>query len=150
MEAEQIADLLGSNRRTVQEWCYRYRDHGRDRLIPIKPPGNKPLLPPEQEEVFRRRITQGPREEDGVCTVRAKEARFILEQEFSVAHQLKSVHDLIHRLGLTCLKPRPRHEKSDPEAMRRLCEETAPLSSARASKRSSPRPASAGRSSRRK
>lgn len=138
MEAEVIAELLGSNRRTVQEWCYRYRDHGIDGLTPIKPPGKEPLLPAEQEEAFRNRIIGGPREEDGVCTLRAKQARHILEQEFGVAYKLKSVYDLMHRLGLSCLKPRPRHEKSDPEAMRRFTDETAPLLSARRERRSSP------------
>jgi transposase len=131
MEAEEIAGLLGSNRRTVQEWCYRYRDRGIQGLICTKPPGKKPLLPPEQEEAFRRRIIEGPRAEDGVCTLRAKDAQRILSREFGVGYQLKSVYDLMHRLGLACLKPRPRHEQSDPEAMRRFAQDTAPLLSAR-------------------
>lgn len=131
MQAEQIAELLSSNRRTVQEWCYRYRDRGIDGLRPTKPPGKKPLLPSEQEEAFRKRIMDGPREEDGVCTLRARQAQRILEQEFGVAYKLKSVYDLMHRLGLACLKPRPRHENSDPEAMKRFAEQSAPLLSGR-------------------
>jgi transposase len=138
-EAEEIAAALSSNRRTVQEWAYRYRDGGVAALKPGKAPGNKSLLPAEKHDAFRRRVTAGPREGDGVCTLRAKDAQRILREEFGVAYKLGSVYDLMHRLGLSCLKPRPRHEESDPEAMRKFKEESAPLLSAPSKKRSSPR-----------
>jgi transposase len=126
-EAQEIAGALGSNRRTVQAWAYRYRDGGIDALIPRKAPGHKTLLPPERQAEFRARIIAGPRDGDGVCTLRAKDARRILREEFGVAYELKSVYDLLHRLGLSCLKPRPRHERSDPEAMRKFKEQSAPF-----------------------
>jgi transposase len=130
-ETEDIAEAVGSNRRTVQEWVYRYRDRGINGLIPAKAPGNKSLLPPEQYEAFRKRMIDGPREGDGVCTLRARDAQRILREEFKSEYKLKSVYDLLHRLGLSCLKPRPRHEKSDPEKMREFKEDRAPLLSAR-------------------
>ena len=113
-EADEIAGALSSNRRTVQAWVYRYRDGGIDGLRPIKSPGHRPLLPPERNGEFVGRITAGPREGDGVCTLRARDAQRILLDEFGVKYELKSVYDLMHRLGLSCLKPRPRHEQSDP------------------------------------
>ena len=104
-------------------------------------PGNKPLLANEKHEAFRKRIIDGPREGDGVCTLRARDAQRILREEFGVAYKLNSVYELMHRLKLSCLKPRPRHEDSDPEAMREFKEESAPLLSARSRKRSRPRAA---------
>lgn len=135
-EAEEIAEAMCSNRRTVQAWAYRYRDGGIAGLTPGEAPGNRPLLVPERHEEFRKRIVDGPRESDGVCTLRAKDARRILREEFGAAYTLAGVYDLMHRLGLSCLKPRPRHEASDPEAMRKFAEESAPLLSARSKKRS--------------
>jgi transposase len=130
-EAPEIVEALGSSRRTVQGWVYRYRDRGTDGLIPGKAPGHKSLLPPEQYQAFRKRMIDGPREGDGVCTLRARDGQRILREEFQVEYRLKSVYDLLHRLGLSCLKPRPRHEKSDPEKMREFREDRAPLLSAR-------------------
>jgi transposase len=130
-EAREVAEALSSNRRTVQAWAYRYRDGGIDALVPIKSKGHKPRLPPERSAEFVARMTAGPREEDGVCTLRAKDAQRILLNEFGVAYKLQSVYDLMHRLGLSCLKPRPRHEKSDPVAMAKFKDQTAPLLSAR-------------------
>ncbi|MBM4109569.1 MAG: helix-turn-helix domain-containing protein [Phycisphaerae bacterium] len=138
-EAEEIAEVLGSNRRTVQAWAYRYRDGGIDALIARKAPGHKPLLPPGQHEAFKARMVQGPCEGDGVCALRAKDAQRILREEFGVSYRLKGVYDLLHRLGLSCLKPRPRHERSDPEAMRKFRQESAPLLSAGCGTPSSPR-----------
>ena len=129
-QAEEIAEALCSSRRTVQDWVYRYRDRGLDALVPGKAPGQPSLLPRERYQEFKDRIAAGPREGDGVCTLRARDAQRILREEFGVAYELKSVYDLLHRVGLSCLKPRPRHEKSDPAAMKKFKEETAPLLSA--------------------
>lgn len=137
-EANDIAEALCSNRRTVQAWAYRYRDGGIPALTPGKAPGNKSRLPPEQYDAFRRRIVDGPRESDGVCTLRAKDAHRILREEFGVTYSIGGVYDLMHRLGLSCLKPRPRHEESDPAAMKKFAEESAPLLSVPSRKRSSP------------
>lgn len=136
-EAVDIARVLSSSRRTVQAWAYRYRDGGIEALTPRKTRGHPPRLPPERNAEFIARITAPPREGDGVCTLRARDARRILEQEFGVSYTVKSVYDVMHRLGLSCLRPRPRHEKSDPVAMKKFKEESAPLLSARSSTPSS-------------
>jgi transposase len=130
-EAVEIAEALSSNRRTVQAWAYRYRDGGIEGLVAVKSRGHTPRLAPKRNAEFVARMTAGPREGDGICTLRARDAQRILLDEFGVAYKLKSVYDLMHRLGLSCLKPRPRHEKNNPEAMKAFKEETAPLLSAR-------------------
>jgi transposase len=130
-EAVEIAEALSSNRRTVQAWAYRYRDGGIEGLVAVKSKGHAPRLAPQRNAEFVARMTSGPREPDGVCTLRARDAQRILLDEFGVRYELKSVYDLMHRLGLSCLKPRPRHEKNDPAAMKVFKEETAPLLSAR-------------------
>jgi transposase len=54
-------------------------------------------------------------------------ARAILGRECGAANAVKGVRDLTHRLGLSCLKPRPRRVRSEREAMRKFKEETAPI-----------------------
>jgi transposase len=125
-DAPSIAGALSSNRRTVQAWAYRYRDGGIEALTPRGFKGHSPRLPRERHAEFIARITAPPRDDDGVCTLRAKDAKRILETEFGVSYTVKSVYDVIHRLGLSCLKPRPRHEKSDPIAMKKFKDESAP------------------------
>jgi putative transposase len=121
-----IAEALSSSRRTARSWFSRDRDRGFNGLAPGKSKGHAPRLDPSRHAEFIARVRAGPREDDGVCTLRAKDARDILEREFGVVYTVKGVCDLMHRLGLSCLKPRPRHERGDPEAMRKFKDETAP------------------------
>ena len=116
-EKLRIAELLGVAKGTVENWVYAYRDGGFDALYPGKAPGATPKLTPEQQEAFKQRMLDGPRPEDGVCTLRGKDAVRILNDEFGVDYSLNGVYDLLHRLGFSCLSPRPRHEKNDPAAM---------------------------------
>ncbi|MCC6321481.1 MAG: winged helix-turn-helix domain-containing protein [Phycisphaerales bacterium] len=111
---KQIARVLGAPMSVVEEWAYRYRDGGIDAMRAKKQPGRRAILAPERHEEFKARISGAPREADGVCTLRGKDAVRILNEEYGVAYTLNGVYDLLHRLNLSCLTPRPRHEKNDP------------------------------------
>lgn len=118
-QAPCIARTLGRSRRSVQAWAYAYRDGGIEALRPGKSTGRPSKLPRDQERAFKARIKAGPAEADGgVCTLRGEDARRILEREFGVSYTLQGVYDLLERLNLSCLVPRPRHRKNDPQAMR--------------------------------
>jgi len=125
-EAPEIARILERSRRFVQRWVYRYRDHGLEALGPQRQSGRPSKLPAPQYEAFKTRFVADPTAADGVCSLRAKEAQQILAQEFGVEYTLGGIYDLLHRLGLSCLVPRPRHPKNDPVQMQRWRDE-APL-----------------------
>jgi len=132
--APAIAKTLARSRRFVQRWVYTYRDHGLAAVVPERQTGRPPNLPALEEESFKERFLADPTETDGVCTLRGKETQRILREEFGVEYTLAGVYDLLHRLGLSCLAPRPRHRKNDPEQMRKWVEE-APLLSRKSPKR---------------
>jgi len=125
-EAPAIAWMLGRSRRFVQRWVYHYRDHGLEGLGPQRQSGRPSKLPVPRYEEFKTRFLADPMPADGVCSLRAKEAQQILAQEFGVEYTLGGIYDLLHRLGLSCLVPRPRHPKNDPALMQRWRDE-APL-----------------------
>ena len=127
VEALQIAATLSRSRRFVQEWAYAYRDGGVEAIEPGKSSGRPTRLPREKEQAFRARMLGGATEADGgVCSLRGVDAVRILEAEFGVRYTLDGVYDLLHRLRLSCLAPRPRHRKNDPRVMRQWLED-APL-----------------------
>ena len=116
-EATDVAAAVGRSRTFVQTWAYRYRDRGLAGLTPRKQPGRRPALTLEQRASFRARVLAGPAEKDGgVCAFRGEDCRRILQAEFGVAHSLRSVYDLLGKLRLSPLRPRPRHRKNDPAA----------------------------------
>jgi len=116
-KAAEIMAKVGRSKTFVQIWCYRYRNGGIEALIPISQPGRPTKLSADQEPRFIERIAAGVTEEDGVCTFHGKDIVRILEEEFGVEYSLFGVYDLLHRLGFSSLKPRPRHRKNDPEKM---------------------------------
>jgi transposase len=130
-EAMEIVAMLGRSRRFVQEWVYAYRDGGIEAIKVAKSTGRPTKLPRAREREFKARMLAGPAVADGgVCTLRGAEALRILEKEFGVRYTLDGVYDLLRRLGLSCLVPRPRHRKNDPQVMRRWLDDDAPLLSA--------------------
>jgi transposase len=156
-QTHTIQDKLGRSRGFVQRWAYAYRDGGVEAIRTGQPPGASSKLTPRQEQAFKERMLAGPLPgtDGGRCTLRGVDARRILEQEFGKPYSLPGVYDLLHRLGLSCLKPRPRHRKSDPSAMRQWIDDapllssgsatTIPTSESRSGSRTRPASASRGR-----
>lgn len=121
-QTKTIMRMLGRSRGFVQDWAYAYRDGGL-KAIAVKPqPGRPTTLPPERHDALRRRVLDGPTKDDGVAALKGEDIRRILEQEFGVSYTLNGVYELLGRLGLSYLAPRPEHRKSDPRAMARWVE----------------------------
>lgn len=116
-QAGEIAGRLARSRRFVQRWVYAYRDRGLAGLAAKKQTGKPPKLPRDQEQAFKERFTSPPRQDDGVCSLRGVDAVRILQDQFGVHYSLQGAYDLLHRLNLSCLCPRPRHRKNDERAM---------------------------------
>ncbi len=114
--AEEIAAALGASRRPVQEWVRRYNQAGVEGLQQRPGQGRRPKLSAEEQDRLVVRIEDGPRAEDQVCTLRGRDFQRILQQEFGKLYRLSGVYALLHRLGYSCLMPRPKHRKADPRA----------------------------------
>jgi transposase len=126
-QAWEIARMLGRSRRFVQEWVYAYRDGGIEAIRPGKSSGRPTKLPRQKEQAFKARMLGGVTEADGgVCTLRGAQAMKILKEEFGACYTLEGVYDLLHRLKLSCLVPRPRHRKNDVQVMQQWLDD-APL-----------------------
>lgn len=118
MEGDEIAKVLGRSPRFVDQWVGRYRTGGLAAIKPGKAKGQPPKLAVEKQPEFKARLLAGPTQADGgVCTLRGVDAQRILSAEFGVKMALSGVYDLMHRLNLSCLKPRPLHRKNDPKAV---------------------------------
>jgi transposase len=125
-----IAGGLGRSRAFVQRWVYAYRDGGIAALKDKPRGGSRPKLPRELEARLRARIDAGPTAKDKVCTLRGKDVQRIIREEFGKDISLNGAYRTLHRMGYSCLAPRPRHEKQDLAAQEKFKAQTAPLFSA--------------------
>ena len=115
--APAVAMAVGLSRRICQRWVARYNAEGLAGLDDRRGQSSELPLSEEQVEAFRQRLAAGPTEEDSVCSLRGKDFQRILAEEFNLLRSLPSVYWLLHRLGYSYLRPRPRHRKADPEAI---------------------------------
>lgn len=114
--APAVAMSLGLSRRVVQRWVYRYNKEGMAGLEDRRGNQRGGPLSPEQEERVRQRLDAGATSEDQVCSLRGADLQRLLQQEFGIRRSLSSIYGLLHRLGYSYLRPRPKHHKADPEA----------------------------------
>jgi transposase len=114
--APAVAMSIGLSRRICQRWLARYNEFGVAGLNDRR--GQEPHSPltPEQEGQVRQRIEAGPRPEDQVCSLRGIDFKRILADEFGVLRSLPGVYHLLHRLGYSYLRPRPRHRLANPQS----------------------------------
>jgi transposase len=113
--ASHIAASLGCSPRSVKNWVAQYNRGGIAALREGPRSGRPRRLDPVHYPRLKERIEAPPLPEDGVCTLRAADVRRIIEQEFGVLMGRQAVYDLLHRLGLSDLMPRPYHEDSNAE-----------------------------------
>lgn len=113
LTCSQITAITGDARRTVQQWVGKYNKQGIDGLKDKPRLGQPTKLSQKEELRFCKRIEAGPTEKDGVSVLNGPAINRILEREFGVLYSKQGLYDLLHRLGYSCLYPRPRHENAD-------------------------------------
>ena len=111
----QIMEITGSARRTIQQWVRHYNAGGIEALKDAPRPGQPTKLARKKTAAFCKRIEAGPTRKDGVSVFNGPVMTRILHQEFNANYSLWGTYHLLHRLGYSCLCPRPQHEKVDPE-----------------------------------
>lgn len=128
--AKEVAVELGVSPRAVQDWIRWYNEGGLKNLPDAPRSGQPRKCAREKFDAIRKRILEGPKPDDKACTLRGPEIQRLLAREFGVVMELSSTYNLLHALELSPLRPRPRHNKNDPEAMK-TWERSAPFFSSR-------------------
>jgi transposase len=105
----EIMDKLGRSKNFVQRWVYFYRDHGLERIRPLKQTGQPTKLPRDQERTFLSQLDSDPH------ILRGADIQKILREQFGARYTLNGAYKLLHRLGYEPLKPRPVNPKKRAE-----------------------------------
>lgn len=112
----QIMDMTGAKRRTIQNWTRWYND-GRIEGLKDRPrSGRPPKLSASQQRQLCKRLDAGATGSARTRILNGPAIQRMLEQEFGVLYCLNGVYELLHRLGYSCLCPRPKHEQANPQA----------------------------------
>lgn len=112
----RVAGLWHVAERALRNWVNPYNRKGlaglRDRRR-----GRRGRLGAAELAKLRARLLAEPTAADGVCRLRGVDIRRLLREEYGPAYACSSVYFFLHdSLDFSYLKPRPRHEKTDPAA----------------------------------
>ena len=115
LTCSEIMAITAVARRTIQQWVHKYNKQSIAGLRDKPRPGTPTKLPRKKEIKLKKRIEAGPTKADGVSVLNGPAIRRIIEREFGVLYSRQGLYDLLHRLGYSCLCPRPQHEKANPQ-----------------------------------
>jgi transposase len=130
----EIGERLDRSHAWVIKWVRRFSEAGLDGLENLPRSGQPSLLDENLIQKFKDRIEKGALAKDNVSVLRGEDIRKILKEEFGAEYSLSGVYDLLARVKFSKVKPRPKHEKNDLEAMREWKEKKFPLFTKRSQK----------------
>lgn len=117
MDHAAAARAAGMGRTSAYKWHNIYEEEGIEGLRQSSRGGSKPKVSEEVGQSLKDRILAGASlEEDNIIAFRAHDIRRILHEEHGIELSLGAVYNLLHRLGLSWLMPRPQHPGSDAQA----------------------------------
>ena len=114
----EISERLAYAPSWVNKWVSRYSEEGWAGFWDRSRSGQPKKLTEEQQEEFEKIIRRGPLPEEHLARYRAKDLKKILKVKFKADYSLSGVKALLHRLGFSSIKPRPRHPQNDPKEMK--------------------------------
>lgn len=120
LSIRQICAQMNISYSTIRDWLVRAVAGGLDYRYDEVRPGPQGKLDDRQLEQLKKELIAGPRScgyESGLWTgpLLADHIR----KEYGVQYIANSVREMMHRMGFSCKKPRPRHPKSASELQKK-------------------------------
>lgn len=116
--AEEVAEFLGVDLRSVRRWVAAYRQEGGAGLVARPPTGRPPKLTRTQEKVIRRWLADKPTKHGFPTDLwTGPRMAHLIRQEFDVALNPKYLTVWLRSRGFTPQKPRRVPGQRDPEVI---------------------------------
>ncbi len=114
---DEIARILKYPLTTIRDWLSLIQIEGISRISDIKQTGKPKRLTEEQIEKLKPMLLKSP-EEYGYPFLfwTTKLVIRLIKEKFDVSYKALQVRRILHRLGLSCQKPRPTHKKVSKKA----------------------------------
>jgi transposase len=109
-----ISDKVKRPLTTVGDWLRCMHLEGLSRRYSIKQPGRPRKLTDEEIAELKVVLFQPPKEQGLPFKFwTTKLVREFIRGRYGVSYKIRQVRNLLHRLGMSCQKPRPSHIKAD-------------------------------------
>jgi len=124
---EEVIAALGFHRSRIYQWLSQYRAGGEKALETRTICGRPRKFPERYADALRELIKSDPRQLDFHDALWTREMiRELIASEFGVEVSVRSVSNILQRLGITVQRPRLKAYEQDPQAVKQWLEETWP------------------------
>lgn len=117
MTYQEITGRIKYPLMTVADWCRRMHEEGIHRRYSMKQSGRPRKLTDEQLRELESILLKSPLEK-GLPFLfwTTKLVMYCIEKEYGVVYNFPQVRNILHKMGMTCQKPRPQHLKANKKA----------------------------------
>lgn len=114
MTLQEIADKIKHPLTTVGDWLRRMHLEGISRRYNTKQPGKRSRLTDDQIAELKSMLSQSP-QKLGIPFAfwTTKLVRDFIEREYGISYKVRQVRNILHKLNMSCQKPRPKHRRAD-------------------------------------
>jgi|SRR5271157_3738695 len=109
---DSIASQLEMRRITVNMTLHRFQDRGIPAKDDEKRSGRPKELTEVQLKILRKQLLKGPRKGQNPLWT-TKMVMDLVDREYNKKYTVRHMRRLLHQLGFSVQKPRPRHYKTD-------------------------------------
>ena len=119
---QQISYLIGCSQAAVSKWISRYKS---GRTLETLPRSGRPTkLNDERLDKLRQKlIAEIKRANKKYCSLSTKQLGVIIKNEIGQNYSLRHVERIMHKVGFSLIKPRPKHIKQDTKKVEEFREE---------------------------
>ena len=119
---QQIAQLMGCSQAAVSKWISGYES---GRTLETLPRSGRPTkLNASSLKKLRNKLLNGVRSANKkFCSLSTKQLGSIIKKEIGRQYSIRHVERIMHKLGFSLIKPRPKHTKQDPKKVAEFKEE---------------------------
>ena len=115
---KKIADFLSISKKTVISWLNKYSSEGFSGLSHMKQKGRKSKLTKIEVTEIKETIKKSNMLENNEKFTNGRMILELIQKRFLKTFSNGGIYNFIKRIGLRKLKPRPVHEKNNPELMK--------------------------------
>lgn len=119
---QQIAQLIGCSQAAVSKWILKY---GSGRTLETLPRSGRPtkLTSSCLKKLRRKLLEEVKKANKKFCSLSTKQLGSIIKKEIGKQYSMRHIERIMHKLGFSLIKPRPKHIKQDPKKVAKFKEE---------------------------
>lgn len=119
---QQIAGLIGCSQAAVSKWISKYE---RGRTLDTLPRSGRPtkLTSLRLKKLRKKLLGEVKKANKRYCSLNTKQLGSIIKKEVGTQYSMRHIERIMHKLGFSLIKPRPKHIKQDPKKVAEFKEE---------------------------